>query len=108
MGVFCINHVYAVDEEYFIPYTDNYGYEYDVETGTYIKRDAPSPTASGTQESIDSSEHNINIAQKPESVSIQILTTNQKTSDSPLLIFAGVVLILGFSVFLTRAYRKKN
>ena len=35
--------MYAIDEDYFIPYTDNYGYEYDPETGTYIKKRQPGP-----------------------------------------------------------------
>ena len=33
--------VSAVDEDYYIPYTDNYGYVYDLETGQYIKKEQP-------------------------------------------------------------------
>jgi len=34
--------VFAVDEDYYIPYTDTYDYVYDPETGQYIKQEKPS------------------------------------------------------------------
>jgi hypothetical protein len=33
--------VIAVDDDYYIPYTDTYGYTYDPVTGTFVKTDDP-------------------------------------------------------------------
>ena len=33
--------VFAIDSDYFISYTDNYGYVYDPETGQYVEQEQP-------------------------------------------------------------------
>lgn len=41
----------AVDDDYFIPYTDTFGYVYDPQTGNYVKQDSPATdTASNTEQ----------------------------------------------------------
>ena len=37
--------VYAVDDDYFIPYTDKQGYVYDAKTGQFIKQKSPAKSA---------------------------------------------------------------
>lgn len=37
---------FAIDEDFYIPYTDTYGYEYDPETGRFMKKEIPSRSAS--------------------------------------------------------------
>ena len=36
------NAAYAVDSEFYIPYTETYGYTYDPETGQYVQSEQPS------------------------------------------------------------------
>ncbi len=105
----------AVDEEYFIPYTDNYGYEYDPQTGTYIKTDPPQ---SASEQSVpqqvtnasDTSDNNINTS-NPAMRTDQIANSNVSDVDSnisiqlPLLI-AGLLGMLVISIFLVKKLKK--
>jgi hypothetical protein len=107
--------LFAVDEEYFIPYTDNYGYEYDPQTGTYIKTDPPQSASeqSAPQQvtnSSDTSNNNIN-ASNPGNRTEPIANSNVSDEDSNIsiqlpLFIAGLLGMLAISIFLAKKLKK--
>jgi hypothetical protein len=109
LGLASTSPLYAIDEDYFIPYTDNYGYEYDPETGTYIKKDNPAPTVADNQTPV-SGTGNTNVSANQQAMSVT-QTTSAETVESPSslpFIFAGVIVILGLVMVITRIQKKAN
>ncbi|NNE37991.1 MAG: hypothetical protein HKN08_06770 [Gammaproteobacteria bacterium] len=113
--MFCIlvsTPLLAVDEDYFIPYTDNYGYEYDPETGTYVQTKptatvTPQPTSqTGQQTATESSKASLTAQPNPD----QSETVNDTDSISiqlPVLIGALVgILVISFA--LARTFKKQD
>ncbi len=107
MVMFCVSYTHplmGVDEDYYIPYTDTYGYEYDPETGTFIKRD-PAPAASeSSQQQPPSHEANVSAIQQNETSTDQSgLTTESSKLRLPIL-FAVAILIGGGLLVLARRF----
>ena len=99
----------AVDEDYFIPYTDNYGYEYDPETGTYVQKE---PTATATPQSTQELAQQTNIETNitAQTRTTQVETGNQNDNASiqlPVLIGAllGILLI---SFVVARKFKRQE
>lgn len=96
-----LNH--AADEDIDIPYTDNYGYVYDANTGTFIKPDQP--TADTTAAGQDATISTASISTPPDHSSMAPPATDVDTNSAVpankssaltyvllvLLIIAGVV-----------------
>ena len=98
----CTNVATGVDEDYFIPYTDNYGYEYDPETGTYIKKQ-PSPTDSVTQQQNSTHASNISAAEPAASATGPAEPSAGDSSlGLPLLLAAVILLGGGVMVYVRR------
>ena len=108
VGTFVPDTGYAIDEDYFIPYTDNYGYEYDPETGTYIKKDNPTPAVTENRQSTHNTDNTASVTQQPMSVASPTATTNEETSNRLPLILAGAIVLLGIIVVFTRLQKKGN
>ena len=99
--------VVAIDEDYFIPYTDNYGYVYDPETGTYIKQDPPEPTAntpSTTHAPVSIMENST--LQSSASVSDPVADINESTNKT-IILLGCIVALLAFVFVLAREKHKK-
>jgi hypothetical protein len=101
--------IFAVDEEYFIPYTDNYGYEYDPETGTYIKKEPPpeampQQTTQKTGTQINKSVASIQAAAPQASATSE----NDKILLSLPVLISSLVGIMILSLILARIFRKQE
>ena len=103
------NQVSAIDEDYFIPYTDTYGYEYDPETGTFIKKEPDPVPVQEHQQSATPDESMTAMQQTVPSAgsSTTNLTTKNSNLGLPLIIAGAFFLLGGFMVFIRRRGNKK-
>jgi hypothetical protein len=76
IGLLIAGQVFAIDEDFYIPYTDTYGYEYDPETNKFVKRDQ-APTSSGNTADNNTIEHTQTDVQP---LNNQTLTQAEETS----------------------------
>ncbi|MGY8813947.1 MAG: hypothetical protein ACKVHQ_04430 [Gammaproteobacteria bacterium] len=100
--------LFAVDEEYFIPYTDNYGYEYDAETGTYIKKESQATGESKIQESTLIATNSpvvnnpVNLTENTSPADDQITTSSSK------IVLAAIILLFGITIVLVKIFNKSK
>ena len=88
----------AVDEDYYIPYTDTYGYVYDPETGKFVKQE-PAPAAgqddAAGDETKATGEVQASRAATPDEANEPM--ENESASSVPFLwISGGIILIAGY------------
>jgi len=102
----------AVDEDYFIPYTDNYGYEYDPETGTYVKTDPPEAVT--LQPTVQTDTNNSNMSVNTTTTAQPMVSQIDDPGDQggtsiplPYLI-TGLAGILALSFALARTLKKQH
>ena len=108
LGMFFSNPLSAIDEDYFIPYTDNYGYEYDPETATYIKKDNPAPVVTDNQPASTVDMNNAIADQQIVSAIPPNSTEDAETSSRIPLVVGAVILILGLVIVFTRIQKKST
>lgn len=100
----------AVDEEYFIPYTDNYGYEYDPQTGTYIKKDPPQSAPQQMANATVNAGNTINTsnqADRTEPIASSNVSNEESNSSIQLpLLIASLLGVLVISMVLVKTLRK--
>jgi hypothetical protein len=102
------NTVLSVDEDYFIPYTDNYGYEYDPETGTYIKTE-PAPTNSvNQQQSSGAHETTTALTQQSAPTMVQADQATQDSAYTTPILLASTIIIVGALLVLTKRLGKSK
>lgn len=100
LGLSLLKPLYAIDGDYNIPYTDNYGYEYDAATGTYVQKQVPAPATSTDQQTTTDTSI---VASEPAPITTPTEANNSaapieaKNSRLPLII-AGVVAVFGIIV----------
>ncbi len=103
--------LFAVDEDYFIPYTDNYGYEYDPETGTYIQTE---PDTSVTPHAIQQStqqpaiDNTVNGAVDQINPRPQVMNGDNRSTIHFALFLASLTGILMLSFILAKLFRKQG
>ncbi len=117
LGLSLVKPLYAIDGDYNIPYTDNYGYEYDPATGTYVQKNVPAP-ATATDHS--AAQDTTTVTSEPAPTTTPAEANNSvpaeaknplaapaeaKTARLPLMI-AGVFAVLGFSLAAMRMRKK--
>jgi len=99
-----VGHVFAIDEDYEIPYTDNYGYVYDPETGQFVKQDQSTPESGDTSAGA-------NVVDVSKNNAGQALTETPLASQGSLtfylLIGAGIALLIVAAVTFL-AHRKSG
>jgi len=88
IGLLIAGQVFAIDEDYYIPYTDTYGYEFDPETGKFVKRDQVS-TASGNTADKNTIEHTQTDSQPHNN---QTVTQAGETSGGNILSRFGIMI----------------
>lgn len=104
IGLLFSTQVVAIDEDYYIPYTDTYGYVYDPETGQFIKQDqasSESESSPGSANTADSMQAGNNVQPTTKTS-----TPLEETSSLPLVV-AGLV-VLAVIVFAVWFKRKKQ
>jgi hypothetical protein len=105
---FTSHYLYAVDEEYFIPYTDNYGYEYDPESGTYIKKETPETGKSNSQQSTPIA-GNTPIVKNPVNPTKNTNPAdNQVTESTSPIVLAAIILFFGVIAVLVKIVSKSK
>lgn len=106
LGMVVSQPVFAVDGDYVIPYTDNYGYVYDPKTGTYIQQSQPADTIQSDSVQPQNQAATPAAAADPAPFIQAEQTTSpapQQTSTLPLPAMAiGILILLGL---LFSAYR---
>lgn len=121
LGLSLVKPLYAIDGDYNIPYTDNYGYEYDPATGTYVQKQVPAPaTSTDNQATPDTTtttsvpvptttqaEANNSVSAPAEANTPVAAPAEAKTARVPLMI-AGVFAVLGFSLAAMRMRKKSG
>ncbi len=94
--------VIAIDEDYYIPYTDTYGYVYDPETGQFVKSEESQASMDITQEDNISSTSNGNAQHTPDMTNMGTDTLTQTTSsgDFTYLLIAGITFLVLLSAWI--------
>ncbi len=119
LGLSLFKPLYAIDGDYNIPYTDNYGYEYDPATGTYVQKNVPAPATATDHSAVQDTttvtsepaptttpaEANNSITTPAEANNPDTAPAEAKTAWLPLII-AGVFAILGFTLAAVRMRKK--
>ncbi|MGK0296728.1 MAG: hypothetical protein ACI9XC_000320 [Gammaproteobacteria bacterium] len=105
---FSSHSLFAVDEEYFIPYTDNYGYEYDAESGTYIKNETQATSESKIQQSTPIVS-NTPVANNPVNPTENTSPADNQITTSPSpIVLAAIILLFGVTVVLVKIVNKSK
>jgi hypothetical protein len=88
----------AIDEDYYIPYTDTYGYVYDPDTGKFVKEEPkPAPgqgSAAGDSTKAGTGDHAAQAA--PSAESRESLESEGGTAPFIWISGGGILLIAGF------------
>jgi hypothetical protein len=92
----------AVDDDYYIPYTDNYGYEYDPETGTYIKKDTPARVETGSTQTSPSTANTDRMTRQPVQAETRGRSEPEDSGSPAIPLVAGIVVVLGILLALSR------
>lgn len=97
-GLMVAGSALAIDEDYYIPYTDTYGYVYDPETGKFVKEEPkPAPgqsNASGDSTKAGTGDH---AAQASPSIELRESQESEGGGTRPLTWISGggILLIVG-------------
>ena len=111
-GITLLPAVYAVDDDYYLPYTDTYGYTYDAKTGTYVKQDGATNTAPTTTTTTPTE-----TATQNQTTADMASTTQNTTSTEPdaptkfsgmNTVYLGLLLLAGVIVGYWLISRKKG
>jgi hypothetical protein len=106
IGVVLAGPALAIDEDFYIPYTDTYGYVYDPATGKFVKQE-PANTAAAAADSSVSGPHSQDPGMQEQ--------LSQNAADQPgsteqnitmYLVIGGVIILAAVSYLLLQ--RKKN
>lgn len=121
LGIVVSQPVYAIDGDYVIPYTDNYGYVYDPKTGSYIQQPQPTDTTQADPAQPQTQAANHPAAAAPAAAAaatpapvIQAeqsttITAPQQTSSISLpVIVAGTIVVLGVLLGAFKFFSKKS
>jgi len=95
----------AIDGDYEIPYTDNYGYVYDPEIGKFIKENNEQGSASSVNSSVAESLTPITHADKGQEQEVVSGTTEGRYYS---YLIGGGIVILGIFAFYFWSRRKYN
>lgn len=93
IGLLIAGPVLGVDEDFYIPYTDTYGYVYDPETGQYVKQEDPAPPAETV---VQKSNHNATVDPQNQVNPLVTETLDASKSSIPAytILISGVVIVL--------------
>jgi len=102
--------VHAVDDDYFIPYTDKQGYVYDAKTGQFIKQKSPAKSAAVATTSTPTaatiqSVTGLTVPSQPSPAVVSESANNQQTGRN-----AGILsglIIVAVTVYFLLSRRKR-
>lgn len=112
LGMVASQPVYAVDGDYVIPYTDNYGYVYDPKTGTYIQQSQPADTPQSDPVQPQNQAASPAAAANPTPViQAEQTTTTAPQQTSPIslpVMVTGTIIVLGLLLGAFKFLSKKT
>jgi len=90
-GLLIAGQAFAIDEDFYIPYTDNYGYVYDPETGQYVKQEPATSGESVVGNTVDASKGN---SQDHDNQAVAETADPAEASMTIYLVIGGGIFVL--------------
>jgi len=105
VGLLTVGQVLAVDEDFYIPYTDTYGYVYDPKTRQYVKQDA----APSSDTVVQKPDVNATVTVDPQDQVNPVVTGTLDASKgipAYYILISGVIIVLVASAYWSLQRKK--
>lgn len=92
--------VYAIDETYYIPYTNHNGYQYDPQTGQYVKTQQSAPKASNNTQKQSGSDTEMQSDSGMQNDSTQTAGEGRKSSAREIPFYIKAIIGVGSGILI--------